>query len=68
LCTEQEPWLDLQGLSAGTAAGLDVDASRLAALFNVGYESEMPLQQLVTFLSPNRNTSTTVYNTSYRKV
>jgi hypothetical protein len=37
LCTKQEPWLDLQGQSARTAAGLGVDASSLAASFFKNY-------------------------------
>jgi hypothetical protein len=37
LCTEQEPWLDLQGQSAGTADRLDVDASTLSALLNIEF-------------------------------
>lgn len=32
LCTKREPWLDLQGYSAGTAISEDVDASSLVAL------------------------------------
>jgi hypothetical protein len=34
LCTEQEPWLDLQGHSAGTATGPDVGASGPVAPLN----------------------------------
>jgi hypothetical protein len=33
LCTEQKPWLDLQGQSAGTAVKLNVDAFNLTASF-----------------------------------
>lgn len=36
-----EPWLDLQGQSAGTAAGLDVDASTPTALFHFGVETSL---------------------------
>lgn len=41
LCTEQEPWLDLQGPSAGTAVDPDVDASGPAALFHFGVETSL---------------------------
>jgi hypothetical protein len=43
LCTEQEPWLDLQGPSAGTAAELGVDAPNSVALFNFDEKSRMTI-------------------------